>query len=273
MSVSDSNRLVGGLDPRYCPVCGYDPGYPPWGVDGNSPTREVCSCCGVCWSDDIRNPRSRRGYREAWIGEGAEWVDSQTAHDGLATVERLSRLPLWDLIPVSDTPTVADRMPSKERVELFRETNVWLPPREGVDPHATSSEEMVGGLDPRYCPVCGYDPGYFPWGEDGHSAQYEICPCCDTEWGAYDRAPWSRRKLRDDWIAAGANWSWSGEDPDGLTTEERLARLPQWDLVPASETLREFDRLPAQEQVELYREMNFRLSPAGADVDREFGSS
>lgn len=38
------------------------------------------------------------------------------------------------------------------------------------------------------CPVCGYDAGYPPWGEDGRLPTFDICACCGTEWG-YEGTP------------------------------------------------------------------------------------
>lgn len=34
-----------------------------------------------------------------------------------------------------------------------------------------------------YCRVCGLYLGYQPWGEDGKTPSYEICPCCGVEFG------------------------------------------------------------------------------------------
>ena len=32
------------------------------------------------------------------------------------------------------------------------------------------------------CRVCGYcDEELFPWGEDGETPTFEICPCCNVE--------------------------------------------------------------------------------------------
>lgn len=48
------------------------------------------------------------------------------------------------------------------------------------------------------CPVCGYAMPYAP--ED-----YNICPCCGTEFGN-DDSPWTIQELRNRWVAAGAPW-------------------------------------------------------------------
>ena len=32
---------------KYCKVCGYKLSFESWGDDGNTPTYEICPCCGV----------------------------------------------------------------------------------------------------------------------------------------------------------------------------------------------------------------------------------
>jgi hypothetical protein len=49
------------------------------------------------------------------------------------------------------------------------------------------------------CPVCGYDR------LDAPPRDWEICPCCRTQFGYSDRGR-SYAELRTHWIAAGAPW-------------------------------------------------------------------
>jgi hypothetical protein len=51
------------------------------------------------------------------------------------------------------------------------------------------------------CPVCGF--GRLPRPLE----DFDICPCCGTEFG-YDDCTISHEELRRRWIKAGANW-WS----------------------------------------------------------------
>ena len=37
-----------------------------------------------------------------------------------------------------------------------------------------------------YCRICGYRLGFEPWGDDGKTPTYEICPCCGVEFGNED---------------------------------------------------------------------------------------
>lgn len=57
-----------------------------------------------------------------------------------------------------------------------------------------------------YCRVCGYELSFPPWGDDGKSPTWEICPCCGTEFGYEDSTPASTRAMRSRWIAGGKQW-------------------------------------------------------------------
>ena len=76
----------------FCKVCGYDPGYPPWGLDGDQPTNDICNCCGVEWGYEDTAPSSIINFRERWIAEGAPWDDPEIPDDGLTTGERLANI-------------------------------------------------------------------------------------------------------------------------------------------------------------------------------------
>lgn len=57
------------------------------------------------------------------------------------------------------------------------------------------------------CHVCGYpelsDP---PWGDDGKSSSFDICPCCGVEYGYEDAREAAMLKFRQQWIASGGKW-------------------------------------------------------------------
>lgn len=66
------------------------------------------------------------------------------------------------------------------------------------------------------CPVCFYpDLPYAP-------ADYNICPCCGTEFGN-DDADLSHSQLRGAWIAGGLNWFF-GRPPSGWNPWLQLER-------------------------------------------------
>ena len=57
------------------------------------------------------------------------------------------------------------------------------------------------------CPVCGleFDEEY-PWGKDGKTASFDICPCCGVTWGYEDCQPIARLNFRKQWIDNGMIW-------------------------------------------------------------------
>ncbi|MGB7430615.1 MAG: hypothetical protein WA933_22715 [Microcoleaceae cyanobacterium] len=41
-----------------CRVCGYDMKYPIWGEDGNTPSFDICPCCGTEFGYEDCTPQS-----------------------------------------------------------------------------------------------------------------------------------------------------------------------------------------------------------------------
>lgn len=76
------------------------------------------------------------------------------------------------------------------------------------------------------CRVCGYRWPTPPWGDDGESPDFDICPCCEVEAGYEDASPEGARRYRAEWLANGAPWADESTPHDGLTTEERLTHVP-----------------------------------------------
>lgn len=65
---------------EYCPVCGFDLGFPCW--DQNKPSYEICRACGIhfgvddaCSSIPTLSDREKvyREWRESWIASGMKW--------------------------------------------------------------------------------------------------------------------------------------------------------------------------------------------------------
>ena len=76
------------------------------------------------------------------------------------------------------------------------------------------------------CRVCGYRWPTPPWGDDGESPDFDICPCCQVEAGYEDASPEGARRYRDEWLARGAPWNDESTPHDGLSTEDRLTHVP-----------------------------------------------
>ena len=60
-------------DKYYCKVCGNELANAPWGIDGTTPTYEICPCCGVEFGNEDYTLESVKRYREQWIYNGAKW--------------------------------------------------------------------------------------------------------------------------------------------------------------------------------------------------------
>lgn len=80
--------------------------------------------------------------------------------------------------------------------------------------------------DNQRCRVCGYLAETPPWGEDGKSPTYEICPCCGVEYGYEDSTIIAAKNYRQDWIASGAKWNDVNEKPANWLLEDQLHHIP-----------------------------------------------
>lgn len=76
------------------------------------------------------------------------------------------------------------------------------------------------------CRVCGLYIENAPWGYDGMSPTYEICPCCGVEFGNDDYTIESVKTYRTEWIKRGANWFTPKEKPNNWNLEEQLKKIP-----------------------------------------------
>lgn len=78
----------------------------------------------------------------------------------------------------------------------------------------------------RACRVCGRIYEGLPWGEDGKTASFEICPCCGVEFGYEDSLPESVRGYRAIWLAGGSNWFDRKLRPQDWSLDAQLAQIP-----------------------------------------------
>ncbi|MGM5631613.1 hypothetical protein O2K51_11990 [Apibacter raozihei] len=75
------------------------------------------------------------------------------------------------------------------------------------------------------CKVCGLYIEDFPWGENGDSPTYEICPCCGVEFGNEDYTVESINEYRDKWMNEGFEWFNSKEKPKSWNKEEQFGNI------------------------------------------------
>jgi hypothetical protein len=78
------------------------------------------------------------------------------------------------------------------------------------------------------CPVCTYDALPFT------PTDYNICPCCGTEFGVDDTYI-SWEELRDEWVANGAPWFF-GEAPAGWNATLQLAKTASQKVIAGNST-------------------------------------
>jgi hypothetical protein len=76
------------------------------------------------------------------------------------------------------------------------------------------------------CRVCGYELLAPPWGHDGHSPTWEICPCCGTEFGYEDCTPASARNMREKWILSGKKWFDVSKKPNDWSFDRQQENIP-----------------------------------------------
>ena len=61
-----------------CRVCGLEQSVPQWGEDGQSPTYNICECCGVEFGYEDATLTGIKKYRDKWIQSGAKWNCQQS---------------------------------------------------------------------------------------------------------------------------------------------------------------------------------------------------
>lgn len=77
------------------------------------------------------------------------------------------------------------------------------------------------------CRVCGLKQLEPPWGEDGLTPTFEICPCCGVEFGYEDNNVLSTRKFRKEWVANGKKWFSLNEKPPDWQFKEQIEQIPE----------------------------------------------
>lgn len=79
---------------KQCRVCGYefDDLYP-WGVDGKTPSFEICDCCGTEFGHDDATLLAIKQKRAKWIEGGALWARPQVRPSHWSVETALAKIP------------------------------------------------------------------------------------------------------------------------------------------------------------------------------------
>jgi hypothetical protein len=78
-----------------------------------------------------------------------------------------------------------------------------------------------------HCRVCGLRLEEPPWGEDGRTPLFDLCPCCGVEFGYQDASLKGVRAYRSRWLEQGAPWDMPKQRPADWNLDEQLAQIPQ----------------------------------------------
>lgn len=90
------------------------------------------------------------------------------------------------------------------------------------------------------CPVCFFDKMPYP------ANDYNICPCCGTEFGN-DDVDYTLEELRESWIENDCPWFYE-EPPEGWNPYLQLVNAGHPELVPSS-----FHNLSSDMNISWYR--------------------
>jgi hypothetical protein len=77
-----------------------------------------------------------------------------------------------------------------------------------------------------YCRICGLRQINPPWGDDNKSPSFEICPCCNVEFGYEDCNLDTIRSFRTRWMQDGALWSDLKTKPLNWSLKEQMKNIP-----------------------------------------------
>ena len=83
------------------------------------------------------------------------------------------------------------------------------------------------GSEIYHCRVCGLRLDDPPWGADGRTPLYEVCPCCGVEFGYQDASRTGAKKHREKWLNEGARWGEPGERPADWSAIAQLEQVPE----------------------------------------------
>jgi hypothetical protein len=76
------------------------------------------------------------------------------------------------------------------------------------------------------CCICGCWFEEFPWGEDGKSSSYELCPCFGIQFGKEDITPEYIQQFMDVWKKQGYRWYDKTLKSDSWDLNEQMKKIP-----------------------------------------------
>lgn len=78
-----------------------------------------------------------------------------------------------------------------------------------------------------FCRICGLQQDDPPWGEDGNSPSFDICPCCGVEFGYEDCNLNAVKAYRNEWLKNNATWFQPKKKPENWSLENQLKNITE----------------------------------------------
>jgi hypothetical protein len=76
-----------------------------------------------------------------------------------------------------------------------------------------------------FCRICCLQQEEPPWGEDGQSPSYDICPCCGAEFGYEDCQLNAIQAYRTEWLKNSDTWFQPKKKPDNWSLKKQLNNI------------------------------------------------
>jgi hypothetical protein len=76
-----------------CRVCGLLQDEPPWGEDSNTPTFNICECCGTEFGYEDATAKAIQASRARWLSNGARWYLPEFKPENWQLEEQLQQIP------------------------------------------------------------------------------------------------------------------------------------------------------------------------------------
>lgn len=76
-----------------CRICGFLQANAPWGDDGQTPSFEICDCCGAEFGYHDATIQAIKKYRNKWLSEGAIWLTPKEKPETWLLEEQLKQIP------------------------------------------------------------------------------------------------------------------------------------------------------------------------------------
>ncbi len=81
-------------DEKYrCRICGLKQNTPPWGENCETPTFNICACCGTEFGYEDNNTSAIKKNRNRWLANEANWFDPDERPEDWSVEEQLEKIP------------------------------------------------------------------------------------------------------------------------------------------------------------------------------------